>query len=413
MIKNFRCMSITFEVMMAVRYLRAKNIRFCSVMTLFSVIGIALGVATLIVVMSVMNGFKAKLLDSILGINGHINVYFDKSINPNYREVSELIEKIPGILKAIPMTNDQVIIEADGNIASAIVRGITIEDLLSSPIVANNVVISDMQKFDQGVVIGARLAEILNINYVTFISPKGSNVLLGEMPKMKRYKVVGTFDVGMFEYDNSLIYMPLKAAQTFFHYKDSVQNIEVFVNDVTQSDKLAKIIEKTVGMKSESWQAQQSHYFNALKTEKNVMFLILALIIIVAAFNIVSNLMIIVQEKKSAIAIMRTFGATNGSIMRIFCIFGLLIGFIGTCLGCIIGIAFSLNIENIRVFLENVVNVKLFDPMIYFFSSLPVILVPQDVISISVLALFLSFLATIAPALQAASQDPAEILRYE
>lgn len=413
MIKNFRCMSVTFEVMMAVRYLRAKNIRFCSVMTLFSVIGIALGVATLIVVMSIMNGFRAKLLDSILGINGHINVYFDQSINPNYREVSELIEKIPGISKAIPMTNDQVIIEADGNIASAIVRGITIEDLLSSPIVANNVVINDMQKFDQGVVIGARLAEILNINHITFISPKGSNVLLGEIPKMKRYKVVGTFDIGMFEYDNSLIYMPLKAAQAFFHYKDNIRNIEVFVDDVTQSDKLAKIIEDTVGMKSESWQAQQSHYFNALKTEKNVMFLILALIIIVAAFNIVSNLMIIVQAKKSAIAIMRTFGATNGSIMRIFCICGLLIGCTGTCLGCIIGIAFSLNIENIRVFLENVVSVKLFDPMIYFFSSLPVILVPQDVISISALALFLSFLATIVPALQAASQDPAEILRYE
>ncbi len=166
-------------------------------------------------------------------------------------------------------------------------------------------------------------------------------------------------------------------------------------------------------MKAESWQSQQSHYFSALRTERNVMFLILTLIIVVAAFNIISNLMMIVQEKKSAIAIMRTFGATSGSIMRIFCACGLLIGFAGTCLGCIIGVVFSLNIENIRVFLESITNVKLFDPMIYFFSSLPVILLPQDVVNISALALFLSFLATIAPALQAATQDPAEILRYE
>ncbi|MCV3769829.1 MAG: FtsX-like permease family protein, partial [Wolbachia pipientis] len=172
-------------------------------------------------------------------------------------------------------------------------------------------------------------------------------------------------------------------------------------------------IEKEIGMKAESWQSQHIHYFHALKTEKNVMFLILALMIVVAAFNIVSNLMIMVQEKKLAIAIMRTFGATSGSIMRIFCICGLLIGFIGTCLGCIIGVIFSLNVESIRVFLENITNTKLLDPMIYFFSSLPVILVPQDVVNISVLALLLSFLATIVPALCAAAQDPAEILCYE
>lgn len=406
-------MSITFEVMMAFRYLRAKNIKFCSIMTLFSIIGIALGVAILIVVMSVMNGFRAKLLDSIFGINGHINVYFDKDINPNYREVSELIEKIPGISKAIPMTNDQVIIVANGNITSAIVRGVTIEDLINTPVIADNFVVSDTHNLDQGVIIGERLAEILNTDHIAFISPKGFDILLGEMPKMREYKIVGTFDMGMSEYDNFLIYMPLKTAQTFFDYGDNIQNIEVFVNDVTESDKLARAIEEKIGMKSESWQSQQIHYLDALKTERSVMFLILALIIVVAAFNIVSNLMIIVQEKKAAIAIMRTFGATNRSIMFIFCICGLLIGFVGTCIGCIIGVAFSLNIENIRVLLENVTNIKFFDPMVYFFSSLPVILLPQDVIITSALALFLSFLATIPPALKAASQDPAEILRYE
>lgn len=207
--------------------------------------------------------------------------------------------------------------------------------------------------------------------------------------------------------------MLLKSAQAIFNYENSIKNIEVLVDDVIRAGKLADAIEKEIGMKAESWQPQQSHYFSALNTERNVMFLILTLIIVVAAFNIISNLMMIVQEKKSAIAIMRTFGETSGSIMRIFCACGLLIGFTGTCLGCIIGVVFSLNIESISVFLENITNVKLFDPMIYFFSSLPVILVPQDVVSISALALLLSFLATIAPVFQAAAHDPAEILRYE
>lgn len=409
-------MSIAFEITMAACYLRAKNARFCSIMTLFSIIGIALGVATLIVVMSVMNGFRAKLLDSILGIDGHINVYFDRNINSDYYAVSKSIERIPGILKATPMTNDQVIIVANGKIAGSVVRGVSTKDLLDSTAVTNNVIIGDVKNFDEGVIIGARLAEALNVDYgdkITFISSEEFDALLGEMPRMKKYKVIAIFDMGMFEYDNTLIYMPLKSAQAFFNYENSIKNIEVLVDDVTRADKLADAIEKEIGMEAESWQSQQSHYFSALKTERNVMFLILTLIIVVAAFNIISNLMMIVQEKKSAIAIMRTFGATSGSIMRIFCACGLLIGFTGTCLGCIIGVVFSLNIESIRVFLENITNVKLFDPMIYFFSSLPVILVPQDVVNISALALLLSFLATIAPALQAAAQDPAEILRYE
>ena len=409
-------MSIAFEFTMAIRYLRAKNSRFCSIMALFSIIGIALGVATLIVVMSVMNGFRAKLLDSVLGINGHINVYFDRSINSDYHAVLKSIEKIPGVLKATSMTNDQVIVAANGGIAGSVVRGVSAKDLFNNTTVTNNVIVGNVEKFDEGVIIGARLAEALNIDYgdnIILVSPEGFDVLLDEMPRMKEYKVVAIFDMGMFEYDNTLMYMPMKSAQAFFNYKDSVRNIEVFIDDIAAANKLANAIVEETGMKAESWQSQQSHYVNALKTERNVMFLILTLIIVVAAFNIVSSLMMIVQEKKSAIAIMRTFGATSGSIIRIFCACGLLMGFTGICLGSVIGVIFSLNIENIRVFLENITNIKLFDPMIYFFSSLPVILVSQDVVNISALALFLSFLATIPPALQAAAQDPAEILRYE
>ncbi|OCA06409.1 liporeleasing system, transmembrane, LolC/E family protein [Wolbachia endosymbiont of Trichogramma pretiosum] len=385
-------------------------------MALFSIVGIALGVATLIVVMSVMNGFRAKLLDSVLGINGHINVYFDRSINSDYHVVLKSIEKIPGVLKATSMTNDQVIVAANGGIVGSVVRGVSIKDLLNNTTVKNNVIMGNVEKFDEGIIIGARLAEALNVDYgdnIMLISPEGFDALSGEIPKMKEYKVVAIFDMGMFEYDNALVYMPIKSAQAFFNYQGNVRSIEVFVDDIAIANKLANAIAKETGMRAESWQSQQSHYVNALKTERNVMFLILTLIIVVAAFNIVSSLMMIVQEKKSAIAIMRTFGATSGSIMRIFCACGLLIGFTGTCLGSIIGVVFSLNIESIRLFLENITNIKLFDPMIYFFSSLPMILVSQDVVNISALALFLSFLATIPPALQAAAQDPSEILRYE
>ncbi|CAG5057214.1 unnamed protein product [Parnassius apollo] len=265
--------------------------------------------------MSVMNGFRAKLLDSILGIDCHINVYFDRNINSDYCTVSKSIEKIPGILKATPMTNDHVIIVANGKIAGSVVRGVSTKDLLDSTTITNNVIIGDVKKFDEGIIIGARLAEALNVDYgdkITFISSEEFGALLGEMPRMKKYKVIAIFDMGMFEYDNTLIYMPLKSAQAFFNYENRIKNIEVLVYDVTRAGKLADAIEKEIGMKAESWQSQQSHYFSALKTERNVMFLILTLIIVVAAFNIISNLMMIVQEKKSAIAIMRTFGATSG-----------------------------------------------------------------------------------------------------
>ncbi|OJH30436.1 Lipoprotein-releasing system transmembrane protein LolE [Armadillidium vulgare] len=339
-------MSIAFEITIAARYLRAKNSRFCSMMTLFSIIGIALGVAMLIVVMSVMNGFRARLLDSVLGISGHINVYFDRNISSDYHAVSKSIEKIPGVLKAISMTNDQVIVAANGGIVGSVVRGVSAKDLFNNTTVTNNVIVGNMEKFDEGIIIGARLAEALKIDYgnnIMLVSPEGFDALFNEMPRMKEYKVVAIFDMGMFEYDNTLMYMPMKSAQAFFNYKDSIRNIEVFVDDIAAANKLADAIAKETGMKAESWQSQQSHYVNALKTERNVMFLILTLIIVVAAFNIVSSLMMIVREKKSAIAIMRTFGATSGSIMRIFCACGLLIGFAGTCLGSIIGVIFSLN----------------------------------------------------------------------
>lgn len=407
-------MSLNFELMLAFRYLR-QNSKF-SIMTLFSIIGITIGVATLITVMSVMNGFKAKLFETILGVSGHIIVYFDEDINGNYNQVVELIKNIEGVSSAVAITENQVIIKSKNNILGALTYGISKEDLVHKNIITDHINRGSTREFDEGIIIGSRLAENLGVNYgnyITLISSKESEELMDEMPKMKEYKVVATFDTEMSDYDSMLIYIPLKEAQLFFNYQDSIKNIEVFINDIDKAPQIAKVIAEQTGMQTKDWQSLQSYYFNALKTERSVMFLILTLIIVVAAFNIVSSLITLVQDKKSAIAIMRTIGATKGSIMRIFCFCGFITAFIGTFLGCVIGVVFSLNIERIRIFLEHIANVKFFDPMVYFFSTLPVILLPEDVVKTSVLSLSLSLIATIPPAIKAASTNPAEILRYE
>ncbi|XGA08094.1 MAG: lipoprotein-releasing ABC transporter permease subunit [Wolbachia endosymbiont of Xenopsylla cheopis] len=407
-------MSLNFELMLAFRYLR-QNSKF-SIMTLFSIIGITIGVATLITVMSVMNGFKAQLFETILGVNGHIVVYFDKDINSNYNQVVESIKNIDGVSNATATTENQVIIKSKSNISGALVYGIAKEDLIRKNIIADHINRGSIKEFDEGIIIGSRLAENLGINYgdyITLVLSEELTDLLDEMPKMKEYRVVATFYTEMPDYDSMLIYIPLKEAQLFFDYQDSIKSIEIFINDLDKAPQLAKTIEEQTSMQTKDWQSLQSYYFNALKTERSVMFLILALIIVVAAFNIVSSLITLVQDKKSAIAIMRTIGATKGSIMRVFCFCGFIIGFIGTFLGCIIGVVFSLNIERIRIFLEHIANVQFLDPMVYFFSTLPVILLPEDVVKVSLLSLSLSLIATIPSAIKAASTNPAEILRYE
>ncbi|WP_339048180.1 lipoprotein-releasing ABC transporter permease subunit [Candidatus Mesenet endosymbiont of Phosphuga atrata] len=409
-------MSLNFELMLAFRYLRQNSKNPFSIMTLFSIIGITIGVATLITVMSVMNGFKAKLFETILGVSSHIVVYFDKNVNSDYNQVVESIKNIKGVSSATAITENQVIIKSKNNISGALVYGIAKEGLVRKNIVASHINRGSIKEFDEGIIIGSHLAKNLNVNYgdyITLVLSEELADLLDEMPKMKEYRVIATFYTEMPDYDSMLIYIPLKEAQLFFNYQDSIKSIEIFINDLDKAPQLAKAIEEQTGMQTKDWQTIQSYYFNALKTERSVMFLILALIIVVAAFNIVSSLITLVQDKKSAIAIMRTIGATKGSIMRIFCFCGFITGFIGTFLGCIIGVVFSLNIERIRIFLEHITNVQFFDPMVYFFSTLPVILLPEDVVKISLLSLSLSLIATIPSAIKAASTNPAEILRYE
>ena len=409
-------MSIKFELMLALRYLQSSSSQFlCSMITILSLFGITLGVATLIIVMSVMNGFGEKLLNCIVGVNGHIAIYFDGDIDDDYHEVVNSIKKVAGVVDAVPITENQAMVKSDSSVSGVIVKGITKQGILHKNIIADNIVSGDISKFDDGIIIGMKLAEILRVGYgdkITLISSEGVHTIAGNIPRMKTYKIVAIFNMGMYEYDSALIYMPLHASQVFFHYNNRM-DIEVSVANVNKSSEILELIENQTGMRGEDWKVQQGSYFHALKIERNVMFFILTLIIIVATFNIISSLSMLVQDKKGAIAIMRTLGVTRGGILRIFCMCGFFIGLIGTVLGCMLGITFALNINEIKNILEKISNSNVFDPIIYFFDTLPSVLLVDDIVKISLLSLFFSLIAAILPARKAACQDPANILRHE
>ncbi|ABD44979.1 liporeleasing system, transmembrane, LolC/E family protein [Ehrlichia chaffeensis str. Heartland] len=410
-------MLLKFELMLALRYLRSSSSKFlCSMITMLSLVGITLGVATLIVVMSVMNGFGEKLLNCVVGLNGHIVIYFNDSVDYDYRSIAESIKGISGVKDAVPITENQAMIKSNSNVSGVVVRGIEKQDIERNNIIVNNIVRGSIDEFNDGIAIGIKLAEILHVNYgdkLTIVSSESISTVIGNIPRMKTYKIAAVFDVGMYEYDSTLVYMPLHASQLFFHYDNRVKSIEVSILDVNKSSEMLEIIESKTNMKGEDWKMQQGSYFHALKIESNVMFFILTLIIIVATFNIISSLSILVQDKKGAIAIMRTLGVTRCGILRIFCMCGFFIGLIGTILGCVLGIVVSLNIDGIKNMLEKISDSNIFDPVIYFFDTLPSVLLVEDVVKISLLSLFLSLVAAILPARKAACQDPADVLRHE
>jgi lipoprotein-releasing system permease protein len=420
MARNFRPFS-GFEWMVAARYLRAKRQEsFISVISGFSLIGIALGVATLIIVMSVMNGFQAELLGRILGLNGHLIVQSIDGRIPDYDNVAARIRMIPGVTNASPMIEGQVLVNSEGNSFGALVRGLEGKDLKNLTSVSSTLSPGAMDGFDEGdsVILGARLAERLNLlpgMMVTLVAPKGAVTPFGTTPRVKSYRLAGTFRVGMSEYDQTFIFMPLKEAQLFFDLGDAAQGIEVMVTDPNQIAAWRTPVARVVGQSARivDWQQMNSSLFGALSVERNVMFLILTLIILVAALNIVSGLIMLVKDKGGDIAILRTMGATQGSVMRIFFIAGAFIGVVGTFAGLIIGIVFCANIENIRQFLSRVTGTTLFDPTIYFLSQIPAKIDPYDVVAVVMMSLTLSFFATLYPSWRAARLDPVEALRYE
>jgi lipoprotein-releasing system permease protein len=409
-----------FERMVAFRYLRARRQEgFVSVIAIFSLLGIALGVATLIIVMSVMNGFRADLLGRILGLNGDLAVYALSGGLPNFDAAAQKLRAVPGVTRVTPLVEGQVMATSDAGAAGALVRGIRPEDLRSLPLLANRIIQGSLTDFgDDGVAVGDRLARRLGVTVgspITVISPQGTATAFGTMPRVKTYQVVALFNVGMYEYDNSFIYAPLAAAQLFFRLPDEVSSLEVFVDDSDRVREERRLIATALDgqVRIVDWQQANSSLFNAVEIERNVMFLILTLIIVVAAFNIISSMIMMVKDKGRDIAILRTMGASRAMILRIFMLSGASIGILGTIAGFVLGVVFTNNIEAIREGLQRVIGTDLFAAEIYFFTRIPARIDAGEVAAVVAMALALSFLATLYPSWRAARLDPVEALRYE
>ncbi len=410
-----------FEWMVAMRYLRARRQEgFISVIAWFSLLGIALGVATLIIVMSVMNGFRQELLTRILGINGHLMVSGQANRLADFDDLAERVRGVPDVVQVTPMIEGQVMATVRGTARGAVVRGVRGSDLAARSIIADNILAGSLDDFSGGdaVVVGSRLAALLGLGVgdkISLISPKGNVTAFGTVPRVRAYRIVATFNIGMYEYDSSFIFMPLEAAQVYFRLPDAVTNLEVYVENVNSTRSAGVEISRLLSGAGRviDWQQLNASFFNAIQVERNVMFLILTLIIVVAAFNIISSMIMLVKDKGRDIAILRTMGATSGMVMRIFFLAGASVGIIGTFLGFLLGLLFSANIETIRQWIQGLTGSELFDPTIYFLSQLPAEVNPWEVLAVVGMGLGLSFLATIYPSWRASRIDPAEALRYE
>jgi lipoprotein-releasing system permease protein len=406
--------------MVAFRYLRARRQEgFVSVIAIFSLLGIALGVATLIIVMAVMNGFRTELVDRILGLNGHLAVYGETASLSDFDAAAATVRRVPGVVSATPLAEGQVMATSQSGAAGAMVRGIRPADIRARALIADHIVSGSLAEFgDDGVAIGDRLAHRLGLGVggkVTLIAPEGTDTAFGTVPRLKTYRIAAMFDVGYYEYDNSFIYVPLNAAQVFFRLPNAVSYLEVFVADADRSSGEARLVAAALGghVRILDWQHANSGIVAAVEIERNVMFLILTLIILVAAFNIISGMIMMVKDKGRDIAILRTMGASRGMVLRIFMLSGASIGIVGTLAGFVLGILVTRNLEAIREFLQNILHVKLFAAEIYFFTRIPAQLNAREVASVVLMALALSFLATLYPSWRAARLDPVEGLRYE
>ena len=411
----------SFEWMLSLRYLRARRREgFISVIAGFSFLGILLGVATLIIVMAVMNGFRKELLDKILGLNGHLLIQPLDSPLTDYAAVAERISKVGGIKLAAPIVEGQALASSPFNATGVLVRGMRGEDVGKLGSIAGNIKQGTLEGFDQGqgVLVGKRLADQLTLragDNLTLVAPRGAVTPMGTTPRIKSYKIAAVFEIGMSEYDSAFVFMPLTEAQAYFNRSGDVTAIEVYTDAPDRIDRFRKLVsdaaQRSVFMID--WRQRNATFFNALQVERNVMFLILTLIVLVAALNIVSGLIMLVKDKGSDIAIMRTMGATQGSIMRVFLITGAAIGVVGTIMGFVVGVIVCLNIESIRQFISWLTSTELFSPELYFLSRLPADMDMGETTAVVVMALTLSLLATLYPSWRAARLDPVEALRYE
>jgi len=410
-----------FEWMLSLRYLRARRKEgFISVIAGFSFLGIMLGVATLIIVMAVMNGFRQELLDKILGLNGHLLIQPIESPLTDWKDVSDRVSKVEGIRLAAPIVEGQALASSPFNASGILVRGIRGADLEKLGSIARNIRQGTLDGFDsgQGIAIGSRLANQLSVRVgdnVTLVAPRGAVTPMGTTPRIKAYKVAAVFEIGMSEYDAAFVFMPLPEAQAYFNRTGDVTAIEIYTDNPDRIDRFRSQVSKAAArpIYMIDWRQRNATFFTALQTERNVMFIILTLIVLVAALNIVSGLIMLVKDKGSDIAILRTMGATRWAILRVFLITGSSIGVVGTLAGFLLGTVVCLNIDSIRRFLSWLTNTDLFSSELYFLSKLPADMDVKETAAVLVVALGLSLLATAYPSWRAARLDPVEALRYE
>ena len=410
------------ERTIATRYIKSRRVEgFISVSAWFSLIGIVLGVATLIVVMSVMNGFRTELVNRILGINGHLIVYKKNGLSiENYNKTVNQISDTQNVIAVTPYLEGQALAKTKNSVSGIIIRGTKWSDLPAKKLLWKSLDKATIENFKikQNVILGYRLAQRLNLSvgdYISLISPNVMETAIGVLPIKQNFMVGGFFDIGMYEYDNNFVFIPWEKAEKFLSTKQIAHGIEIFL----QNPKTTKNVYLDLNTKlNESftiidWKKRNSSFMNALDVEKNVMFVILTLIILVATFNIISSMIMLVQTKKSDIALMRTMGASKYLIIRIFMLTGSIIGILGTIIGAILGIIVSINIETIRKFISNLFEKELFSPQIYFLSTLPSNINFNEVFVVMGLSVSLTLLASIFPAWKASKISPAEALRYE
>jgi len=410
------------ERMIAFRYIKSRRVEgFISISAWFSLLGIMLGVATLIVVMSVMNGFRTELVDRILGINGHLIIYSkNERAIPNYTKIINKILDTPNVVAVTAHLEGQALAKNKNSISGVIIRGSNWSDLAAKKLLWKSLNQSTISNFKdkQNIIMGYRLGQKLNLkvgDFVSLISPNGMETALGVLPVNQNFKVGGFFDMGMYEYDNNFIFIPWKKAELFLSTNNIAHGIEVFLKD----QKLTSYVNLQLQSKLNKnlividWKKRNSSFMNALAVEKNVMFVILTLIILVAAFNIISSMIMLVQTKKADIALMRTMGASQYLIIKVFMLTGSIIGFLGTFVGVLLGVFVSMNIEKIRQLITSIFGQELFSAEIYFLSKLPSNININEVLIVICISIFLTLLASIFPAWKASKISPAEALRYE
>jgi lipoprotein-releasing system permease protein len=410
-----------FEWLLSGRYLRARRKEgFISVIAGFSFLGIMLGVATLIIVMAVMNGFRKELIDKIVGMNGHLAVQPLESPLTDWQDVAARIAQVSGVKLAVPVVDGPALASSAQTASGVLIRGIRADDLNKLASVASNIRDGSLEAFQQGqgVAIGRRLAEQLSLRAgdpITLVAPGENLTSKAITPRMKPYKVAAVFSTDMSEYDSVMVFLPLAEAQAYFNRANDVSAIEIFLE--ARPDRVDDFRKPVADAAARpvylvDWRRRTSAFFAALQVERNVMFLILTLIVLVAALNIVSGLIMLVKDKGSDIAILRTVGASRGSIMRVFLIAGAAIGVVGTLTGLLVGMLVCVNIEKIRQFLSWITNTELFPPKLYFLSKMPAEIDFGETAAVVAMALTLSFLATLYPSWRAARLDPVEAFRY-